>query len=105
MQHSMTDSRDDSRNALSRLEMPDASLRQGLAYALGYAVFVLALTCGAVWVWPLLGPWFWAPICVFELAPCAVMAAPRCSAHRRQIPPPRRAAHARVCTTDRAAAL
>jgi hypothetical protein len=29
---------------------------------LAYAVFVLALTCGAVWVWPQLGPWVWAHI-------------------------------------------
>jgi hypothetical protein len=47
---------------MQRFEMDDASLRQGLAYALGYAVFVLALTCGAVWVWPQLGPWVWAHI-------------------------------------------
>jgi hypothetical protein len=51
-----------SNDALPRFDVDDASLRQGLAYALGYALFVLALTCGAVWVWPLLGPWVWSHI-------------------------------------------
>jgi hypothetical protein len=63
MPRSIADSPDaPSSAALQRFEMDDASLRQGLAYALGYAVFVLALTCGAVWVWPLLGPWVWSHI-------------------------------------------
>jgi hypothetical protein len=63
MPSSAVDSPDASSSAaLQRLEMDDATLPQGLACALGYAVFVLALTCGAVWVWPLLGPWVWSHI-------------------------------------------
>jgi hypothetical protein len=61
MQSSTTDSRDGSLNA-PRLEMPDASFRQGAVYALAYVAFVLALTVSAVWIWPQLEPWVWAHI-------------------------------------------
>jgi len=61
MLDSSSDSRDGSLNA-PRLGMPDASLRQGAVYALAYVVFVLALTVGAVWIWPQLNPWIWAHI-------------------------------------------
>jgi hypothetical protein len=61
MQHSTTDSRDNSLTA-PHLEMPNASLRQGALYALAYVVFVLAITAAAVWAWPRLGPWVWAHI-------------------------------------------
>ena len=40
--------------------MTDASFRQGALYALVYVVFALGLTAGAVWIWPMLGPWVWS---------------------------------------------
>jgi hypothetical protein len=63
MPRASTDSSDKAMEAASmRVDMPDASLRQGLLCAVGYAAFVLALTGGAVWVWPRLGPWIWSHI-------------------------------------------
>ena len=62
MTHLPSDSLDGSANALAQFEMPDASLRQGALYALGYVVFALVITVTAVWVWPRLGPWVWAHI-------------------------------------------
>jgi hypothetical protein len=61
--HATTETSDSTPDvARVRLDGHDASLRQGLLCAVGYAVFVLALTGGAVWVWPRLGPWIWSHI-------------------------------------------
>jgi hypothetical protein len=63
MHHSPTDSLDGSLNAaVTHFEMSDASFRQGALYALVYVIFALTITATAVWVWPRLGPWFWAHI-------------------------------------------
>jgi hypothetical protein len=63
LRHSPTDSLDGSQNAaVTHFEMSDASFRQGALYALVYVIFALTITATAVWVWPRLGPWFWAHI-------------------------------------------
>ena len=58
-----SDSLDGSLSAAApHFEMRDASFSEGALFALAYVAFVVALTSGAIWIWPRLGPWIWAHI-------------------------------------------